>query len=247
VWQQVQPDAETVQDFVDFGLTWLEDRRYTLTVGVDMEGWAKVMTDAQTSARVNPSFNPEFSRLSPDNSFWLDIKAGSHTIAIMAARLFITDDYLELKRSTRLWYDPPLPGQTRLEIAVPAGTPRISGLVGHEGGLWVHPEHRKRGLSVILPHLTRALCLRQWDVDWQTGLTLREIGECGIAKWAYGMPRVVPCFEGFSPLRPVYDRLFMVYMSRGELLAGLNPGAVARLFANRHGETSHPAALVQKR
>jgi GNAT superfamily N-acetyltransferase len=164
----------------------------------------------------------------------------------MAARVFATDDYLELKRSTRLWYDPPLPGQTRLEIVVPAETPTIFGTVGHEGGLWVHPEYRKRGLSVILPHLIRAFCLRQWDVDWQTGLTLREIGECGIAKWAYGMPHVVPCFEGFSPLRPIHDRLFIAYMDRRELLAGLSPDTVTRLFADRHSKTSHPAALVQK-
>ena len=248
MWQpaQIQSDGERVQDFIEFSLQWLQDRRYTLAIDADMAGWAAAMTNAQTSARVNPSFNPAFSPVSPDNSFWLDIKAGSQTIAIMAARLFATDDYLELKRSTRLWYDPPLPGQTRLQIAVPAQTPGIFGLVGHEGGLWVHPAHRKRGLSVILPHLIRAFCWRQWNIDWQTGLALREIGECGIAKWAYGMSHVVPCFEGISPLRPTYDRLFMVYMSRRELLAGLTPDAVARLLADRHGKTGHPTALVQE-
>jgi hypothetical protein len=186
MWQQTQPqsDAHVVQDFIEYGLEWLQERRYTLAVDVDMAAWARTMTDAVSAASVNPTFNPQYNRLSPHNTFWLDVRAGSHTVATMAARLFITEDYLALKRSMRLWRDEPPSGSGELTLSVPAGMPAIAGHVGHEGGLWVHPEHRKRGLSVILPHLIRALCVRQWDVDWQTGVTRRAIGECGIAKWA---------------------------------------------------------------
>lgn len=246
MWLHAPSESDVAQDFVDYGLAWLEDRRYSLAVNVEMAKWVEVLKKAPSIGVINPTFNPEFSPLTPKNSFWLDVRTGSHTAAIIAARLFITDDYLELKRSTRLWRDPLRPDDCRLAITVPEGTPTISGRVGHEGGLWVHPQHRKRGLSVILPHLVRALCLREWNIDWQTGLTLREIGECGIAKWAYGMLHVVPCFEGFTPVRPVYDRLFLTYMSREELIAGLNFDAVARLLANGHGQSRHAAVLAQE-
>ncbi len=248
MWQQAQvrSDDDVVQDFIEFSLEWLQDRRYTLTIDVDMAAWASTMAKAPSMAVVNPTFDPRCSPLAPDNSFWLDVRAGSHTVAMMAARLFVTDDYLEIKRSTKLWYDPPPPDAARLPIEVPEGTPIIQGNVGHEGGLWVDPRHRKRGLSVILPHLIRALCFREWNVDWQTGATMRGIGECGIAHWAYGAPHVVPCYEGHFLVTQRPDRLFLVYMSREELVAGLDLAAVARLLPDRHREAHHPAALVQK-
>ncbi len=246
MWQQLQTKADTVQDFIDFSLAWLEDRNYSLTVDADLAGWARKMGDAPSIALVNPTFDPRWSPVTAENSFWLDIRLGSQTIALMAARLFVTDDYLEIKRSTRLWYDPPRPGDARLAITVPPDTPTIRGNVGHEGGLWVHPVHRKRGLSVILPHLIRALCFRQWNVDWQTGLTTRGVGESGIAQWAYGVPHVVPCYEGHFLLTQRPDRLFLAYMSREELISGLELDRVARLLPDRHGKVGDAPALVQK-
>jgi hypothetical protein len=250
MWQQAQEqrDYDVVQDFIEFSLQWLQDRRYTLAIDVDMASWTRVMTDAMSAAAVNPTFNPHINGLSPQNSFWLDIRAGSHTVATMAARLFVTDDYLALKRSMRLWHDAPPATLGELTLSLPPQMPRIAGQVGHEGGLWIHPEHRKRGLSVVLPHLIRALCLRQWNIDWQTGVTRRGIGECGIAKWAYGVPHVEPCFEGFFPITQAPDRLFIAYMSRGELLSGLDANAVAtRLPETAEPQPSYAAALARKR
>lgn len=245
--QGAQSATDIVQDFIDFSLDWLADRNYTLSVDVDMAAWAKLMSDAPSIALVNPTFDPRFSPLSPENSFWLDLRAGSRTIATSAARLFVTDDYFDLKRSRKLWYDPPRPGDGELAVTVPPDAPAIAGHVGHEGGLWVHPQHRKRGLSVILPHLNRALCFRQWDVDWQTGLTLRGIGESGMAEWAYGFPHVAPCFEGSSPLTGTQDRLFITYMSRAELIAGLDLQAVAGLLPDRHQQPAYPVARAHER
>lgn len=247
MWQEeAQLETDTIQDFIDFSLAWLEQRNYSLTIDTDMAAWAHVMTAAVTAAAVNPTFNPSCNRLSPANSFWLDVRAGSYTIATCAARHFITDDYLALMRSTRLWFDPPRPEDTELALTLPSDMPLIAGSVGHEGGLWVHPEHRKRGLSVIMPHLARALCFRQWDVDWQTGLALRGIGTCGIAKWAYGAPHVVPCFEGKTPLKPYPERLHVVYLSRDELLAGLDLDAVAALLANGDQQARNAPARVKE-
>jgi hypothetical protein len=221
--QPARTSQEVVQDFVDFSLAWLEDRRYSLRVRVDMGAWAAAMREAPGMLVVNPTFDPQHSPLSPRNSFWLDVRTGSHTVAMSAARLFVTDDYLELQRSTRLWYDPPYPEHGRFALRLPPDTPLICGNVAHEGGLWVHPSDRKLGPSAILPRFTRAMCLREWDADWCTGVADRGIGECGIARWSYGYPHVEPCFEGYFPPTRKYDRLYLCYMNRDELVAGLDP------------------------
>ena len=225
-------------------MAWLDDHDYALTIDVNMGVWARKMSEAPSIAVVNPTFDPKFSPLSPENSFWLDVRAGSRTVAMMAGRLFITDDYLEVKRTMKLWYDPPRPCDRPIAMELPIGTPLIAGKVAHEGGLWVHPNYRKQGLSVILPHLTRALCLRQWNIDWITGATMRGIGESGMAVRAYGMRHVVPCYEGHFSVTQRPDRLFLAYMNRDELLAGLELDSVARLLPNGNHQMGHPILVL---
>jgi hypothetical protein len=237
---------EPVQQFIEFALAWLEHRRYTLTVDVDMARWARTMAEAVTEQSVNPSFNPRFSRLSPNNSFWLDIRAGSQTIATSAARHFTTGDLLQLVRSMKLWRETPRPEDGDLTVASPPHMPLICGSVGHEGGLWVHPRHRKLGLSAILPRLTRALCLRQWGTDWLTGVARRGIGECGIAKWSYGYPHVELCFDGYFPPTRGRERLYLCYMNRDELVAGLDPQTLPRFQPHGDQETADAAARIQQ-
>lgn len=239
-------DFEIVQSFVDFSLAWLEDRGYALAIDTDMSNWTAVTAATSADAFINPTFDPRYGNLSPANSFWLDICAGSRTIATSAARLFATDDFLALMRSQRLWQDRPPPELGTLAVTAPPGMPLIAGRIGHEGGLWVHPEHRKRGLSVILPHLNRALCQREWDIDWQTGLTRQAIGQSGIATWAYGFPHVEPCFEGYFPPTRSRERLYLVYLDREELIAGLDCDTVARLLPDRHEQARHPRALINE-
>jgi len=238
--------ANVLQEFVEFSMDWLADRKYALAVDSDMSRWAQTMSTAPSMALINPTFDPRVNRLSPDNSFWLDIRAGSNTVAMIASRLFITDDYLELKRSLRLWYDVPRPEDRPLRLTVAADLQKICGNVGHEGGLWVHPEHRKQGLSVILPHLVRALAFRQWDLDWHTGAAMRGVGASGLVSRAYGMPHVVPCYEGHFPITGRPDRLYLAYMSRDELLAGLDLHRVAALLPDRHAQASDAIALIKK-
>lgn len=246
MWQ-ARSEAELVQDFIDFSLAWLGEHGYTLTVDTDLSNWTAAIAATSADAYINSAFDPRYSRLSAANSFWLDIRAGSHTIATSAARLLVTDDFLDLMRTQRLWRDQPPPELGTLAITAPRGMPLIAGHIGHEGGLWVHPQHRKRGLSVILPHLNRALCLREWDINWQTGVTRQEIGESGMAKWAYGFRHAEPCFDGHFPLTRCRERLYVVYLDRLELIAGLDRDAIAGLLSDGHQQTRHPPALVKER
>jgi hypothetical protein len=240
-WQNADP----IQTFVEFSLRWLEERRYSLVVEPEMARWVEVMRSTAKAGFVNPAFDPAHSRLSPTNSFWIDIRSGSTTIATSAARLLVTDDYMEMKRSLRLWYENPPMEYGNLTLTA-VEVPLISGRVGHEGGLWVHPECRKQGLSVILPHLNRALCLREWDVDWQTGIVHRGIAEHGLARHAYGFPRVVQCSTGYLPVTRKVDPLYLVYLSKAELIAGIDLDAVAQLLPNRDRQPMHATIGVLK-
>lgn len=236
--------TDTVQDFIDYALAWLDEHRYSLGVDADLGRWVSTLAATSPGAFVNPAFDPRCSRLTPDDSFWLDVRAGSQTIATCATRLFATDDVFDLLRSMRLWLAEPPARYGRLRVTPPPGSPAIAGNVGHEGGLWVHPQHRKRGLSVILPHLARALSVREWQLDWQTGIARRDIGECGLASRAYGMPHVERCFDGDFPLTGTRERFYIVYMSRAELLAGLDLDGVAGLLPDRNQQPRHAGSLV---
>ncbi len=75
---------------------------------------------------------------------------------------------------------------------------------------------------------------------------MRKIGECGIASWAYGVRHVEPCFEGWFPVTRTLERLYIAYMNRQELMAGLDPAAVTRLLSNSDEKALHPTRRVQE-
>ncbi len=238
---------EILQTFIDFCLDWLQRQEFTLTVDVDMARWVEVMRHAPSISAITPTYDPRFSPLSPHNSFWLDIRLGSETIATSAARKLVCEDFLSLMRTGHLWFDPPRSNRAELALTPPLDMPKIAGRIGYEGGLWIHPDHRKKGLSVILPHLNRALCHREWDVDWQVGITLRSLGESGLAHRAYGFPHAARCFEGRSPITDTYDHLYVVYMDAEELLAGLELHAVTRLLPNAHKQPVDSVTRINER
>jgi hypothetical protein len=232
-----------VLDLIDAALEWLDERELTMAIEPDVAGWASHMRVAPATKGVNPTFDPTFSEVDRRNSFWVNIMHKGETIACGAGRLFETDDYLELKRSLRLWFDrEPVPFRERLSLIVPEREPYIAGRVGHEGGLWVHPNHRKRGLSMLIPRMVRAISLGRFAVDWQCGVNFDDLTKSGLPMSAYGFPHCVPCIDGYFPPTGRQERMHMVYMSRLELLA-IQRETIVRLRADRY-EQPVDAALA---
>ena len=240
-------DFDIVQSFVDFSLTWLEARDYTLTIDTDMSNWIAVMAATSADVFVNPTFDPRYSDC-PRPIASGSIFARGLARLRSAPRVFSSPTTSStLMRTQRLWRHEPPPQLGTLAITAPRMMPPIAGHVGHEGGLWVHPQHRKRGLSVILPHLARALSVREWDIDWQTGVTRQGIGECGHRQLGLRhAPHVEPCFDGYFPLTQSRERLYLAYVDREELIAGLDLDTVAGLLPDRHEQTRHPRALIKE-
>ena len=197
----------------------LEREGFYLTINSDMSAWARMMRAMPKTRVVNPTFDPECSQLDATNSFWVRVTdAADNPVACIANRLFVTDDYVDLMRTWRLWYDRG-PRQIRpLNIVLPPEAPFVSGRIGHHGGLWVHPGHRKRGLSYLLPRLTRALSLVNFQVDWHCGMVFGDLGDSGLPKWGYGYTGMDLCIDGYFPVTEREERVYMTYISRDEML-----------------------------
>jgi hypothetical protein len=196
---------------------------FDATFSTEMSEWVSMIENAPRRAHINPSFNPRHSDVSADNAFWIrliDIES-EQPIACIANRMFVTDDYLELMRSQLLWFrNPPA---TPIDI-VPDSLPRIAGRVGHHGGLWIHPDFRKHGLSGFMTRLARCGSLRRWNVDWHCGLVVGTIAEKGLATTpvtGYGYPHMALVVDGRQPITDHHERLFVPWISRAEILSQL--------------------------
>jgi hypothetical protein len=205
------------------------------TYSTEMADWAALVTDAPKRGIVNPSFDPAHSDLSVENAFWirLDDTREGRTVACIANRLFVTDDFMALWRTQRLWYSHG--PRSLIDLAIPDDMPILSGRVGHHGGLWIHPDWRKHGLSGYMTRLARCASLRRFDVDWHAGLVFAAIAEKGLPitpTTGYGYPRMVLAVDGWVPLTDRPERLYVPWISRSEILAQL-ADETRRLIADR--------------
>lgn len=216
-----ESDYANIHNYVGLCFDWIARRDLVLTVETDMRAWADMMRAAPKMVAVNPTFDPDQSYLTPSNSFWLRVTHNGRSIACSANRYFETDDFIGLMRSLRLWYDlrpvllPPL------AILLPPSSPRISGGMGHSGGLWVHPDYRGIGLSRLLPRLIRVLSLRHFDEDWHSTLVTESLLGSTVPRGAYGYTRFELVIDGHFPVTGQAERIHFGWMDRAEMITQL--------------------------
>lgn len=188
-----------------------------LFVNHDMAQWVGHIRTADRADGVNPTFNPENTdQLTPATSFWLAVRDGSdRVVACIAGRVFTTDDFSHLIRSLKLWYDP-VPAHLRqeLRLVLPPQVPILAGRVAHIGGLWVHPVHRKTGLSALLQGLAHGLLVDLYEADWVTAIEFAKITDKAALVAAYGPRQMVPCIEEYFPPTGRFERIFLTYRQR---------------------------------
>jgi hypothetical protein len=234
-------EQATVQSCFDATIAALHAVGLEATFSTEMADWATMMRNAPRIMLVNPTFDPEQSDLTPDNAFWIKLSqiADGRAIACIANRLFVTDDYVDLLRTQRVWYSR---GPRRMvDLVVPPDMPRIAGHVGHHAGLWIHPDWRKHGLSGYMTRLARCASLRQFDVDWHCGLVFAALAEKGLPitdVTGYGYPRMVLAVDGWFPLTDQPERIDVPWISRAEILAQLaeETRRLGRLVGDRDQE-----------
>jgi hypothetical protein len=225
--------------------------RRLLTLGleaefsVDMSEWVDTIRSAPKNGGVNPAYDPAHSDLSASNSFWIRLfePDSERTVACIANRIYETDDFLDLWRTQRLWYS--RGPREVIELVVPADMPGIAGRVGHHGGLWIHPDWRKHGLSGYLTKLTRCASLRQFEVDWHCGSVFAAIAEKGLPtapETGYGYPHMVLAIDGWFPATQRHERFYMPWISRPEMLEQLG-AELERLIGHRDQQPVRLAVL----
>jgi hypothetical protein len=132
-------------------------------------------------------FNPEYSDLLPENSYWISGEDEHGEIVLtQAGRVYYWPD-TNLEQEARLmFYGGRDEGQQCVVTAPDAKL--ITGVVFYGGSGWVRPDFRGRRLMRLVPRLGRAYALARWPVDWGISFVLPKLVDNGIAA-GYGYKR----------------------------------------------------------
>ena len=178
-------------------------------------------------------FDPNYTDLSPQDSFWLSGEnEDGEIILTWAARVFY-------------WPDSTLADNVGLFLCDKKDRPRacnltpqasqvlqsIGGTVFWGGSLWIHPDYRHHRLSPLVGRLGRAFAVSRWPIDWVMCLVMPVIVERGIAA-GYGYRHMTP---GIMFPNSVYGdlELFLVYLSAQEAYADFSEFMASELSAPR--------------
>jgi hypothetical protein len=130
------------------------------------------------------TFNPDYTELSPENSFWVcgEDERGEPA-ATFAGRIYYWPDTNLEEQAYAMFYGTE-PGRECWVTAQAAK--RISGVVFSGGAAWVRPDYRGHQLSRLFPRIGKAYASTRWPLDWAMGYVSRRHIERGIADGWYG-------------------------------------------------------------
>jgi hypothetical protein len=173
---------------------------------------------ADQSAVINPSFDPDEHDL--EDAFWLRVSdEDGTTVACHAERIYSTSDFVtDYLISGKLWWQRSAanPAENwREEIKAPPV--KLSGTVAYAGSMLISKPHRGRGLSLLLPYLSRALCIRNYGTDFHTGIVRESLAGSAVPTGNYGFPRTTPIFKGTLPgLQGPMEQVHLCWMNQQE-------------------------------
>jgi hypothetical protein len=125
-------------------------------------------------------FNPQYSDLTPENSYWISGEDDRGEIAVtQAGRVYYWPESTLEHEARLMFYGGRDEGQRCIVAAEDAKL--IRGVVFYGGSVWVRPDFRGRRLSELLPRLGRAYALARWPVDWGISFVAPTLVEKGIA------------------------------------------------------------------
>jgi hypothetical protein len=132
-------------------------------------------------------FNPEYSDLSPENSYWISGEDEQGEVVLtQAGRVYYWPD-TNLEQEARLMFHG---GRDKGQqcVVTAADARLITGVVFYGGSGWVRPDFRGRRLMRLVPRLGRAYALGRWPVNWGISFVLPQLVNNGIAA-GYGYKR----------------------------------------------------------
>jgi hypothetical protein len=134
-----------------------------------------------------PSYDVRCNTIGPDDAFCIVGRdEGGNVVATHAGRLFNLKltNFHDLAQSLHLMYEHPdrskRPGET---CAVTAKAARsICGSVVFSGAAWYHPSYRGKGLSRIVPILSRAYAFTRWNMDYLVAMMSEAVVRGGMTE-----------------------------------------------------------------
>lgn len=218
-------DLDRIEIFLGLAERVLARHDIVVTVDDDLWRWLETAQRYREVARfIYPGFDPR--RYPPDTlrARWFRVQMGDETIAWTCQRLDVCDDYKRLLRDGSLWGGPDGGPPMPLGGFVDDPTmPPIAGRVAHGGAAVVRPPWRGndvsgRRMTWYLTRIPRAMALRDWAIDWCTGLVDRGMVENGVQMRVYGYTSSTLFSTGmFEPLGREYE-VYCNAINRAEML-----------------------------
>jgi hypothetical protein len=200
--------------------------------------------------RLPDNFNPEYSALSPENSYWISGEDESGEIVLtQAGRIYYWPEST-LEQEVRMMFYAGHEGGQGCTVTAPAAK-SITGVVFCAGSHWIRPDFRGRRLSHLLARLGRAYAVSRWPVDWGMALVAPVLVEKGVAE-GYGYKHGSRSI--FFPASPWGDLEFVVsyltapeaYRDLADFLAGGLSGSEENEFDSDFEVRSVPMPIDEK-
>ena len=125
-------------------------------------------------------YNPEYTELTPENSYWISGEDKHGEIVLtQAGRVHYWPDTTLEQEARLMLYGGRDEGQECV-VTTPAAR-FISGVVLCAGAHWIRPELRGMQLSHLLARLGRCYALSRWPIDWCIAIVAPVLVEKGVA------------------------------------------------------------------
>jgi hypothetical protein len=166
--------------------------------------------------RLPDNFNPEYSDLLPENSYWISGENENGEIVLtQAGRIYYWPESTLEQEARMMFYA----GKERDQrcVITAAAAKSITGVVFCAGSHWIRPDLRGQRFSHLLARLGRAYAVSRWPVDWGVALVSPVLVEKGVAA-GYGYKHGSRSI--FFPASPWGDIEFVVsYLTAPEAYA----------------------------
>ena len=144
------------------------------------------------------TFKPQYTELSPENSFWVSGEDEHGDIAAtFAGRVNYWPDTNLEQQAYGMFYGREQGKECR--VTAPAAK-LISGVVFSGGAAWVRPDYRGHQLSRLFPRIGKAYACARWPLDWALGYVTRALIAKGVVA-GYGHRHL--SYSVFYPASPL--------------------------------------------
>lgn len=169
-----------------------------------------------------PPFDSDVSEIDESNAVWIEgTDRSGRTVTIHAARHFDWTGALMAAVIGAAYH-----GKTASKHTCTASSAlarRITGHVALCGSLWFDPAYRGKGLSKIIPRLTRAYARSTWDIDWPFAIVKPESVSSGLWR-SYGWTQA----DGYVNLDdPAFGDLMVVCLPPDDMAEDFRTHAAA--------------------